>query len=177
MNDRKVPKMAVWENLGDVRLLEILPWCFENCGVDTVLVSSRQSFSRSGKGTYDRGVDPATRKIVGDKLISSFEARGWPGTKLINHKGRVYVSGFDPQLAAKMANVEDHLFNWLNAGSKPLPEDVCVFKRGAKLPTFISVTHEREAWVIAPNCPPGFTASAYAPEDLYIWSGKYFCRI
>lgn len=170
-------KTAVWENLGDVHLSEILPWCLERCGVDTLLVSSRQSFGRSGKGMYARGVDAATRYLLGKKLITSFEAGGWPGTRLIGHKGRVYISIFDRELAAKMASVQDSLFEWLNAASKALPEDICVFNSKAELPAFISITHDRDAWAISEHCPPGFTASTYAPEDLYIWAGRYFCRI
>jgi hypothetical protein len=177
--NQKTAKMTVWENpwLGDVRLSVILPWCLENCGVDTLLVTSHQSFGKSGKGMYYRKVDTTTRKLVGEKLITSFEARGWPGIKLTNHKGRVYISEFDAQLSAKMAEVQNSLFKWLNVDLLALPEDICVFRRGAKLPTLISVTHERQAWVIAEKCPPGFTASTFAPEDLYIWPGKYFCRI
>jgi hypothetical protein len=179
MKNQKTAKTTVWETpwLEDVRLSEILPWCLENCGVDTLLVTSRQSFGKSGKGMYDRKVDSTTRKLVGEKLITSFEARGWPGTKLINHKGRVYIAEFDTQLSARMTEVQDSLFKWRNVDPLALPEDICVFQRGARLSTFISVTHERQAWVIAEKCPPGFTASTFAPEDLCIWPGKYFCRI
>lgn len=166
--------MSVWANLGEVHLLEILTWCIEKEGVDTLLLSSRQSFGKLGKGKYEKGVDPATRNLLGENLIACFEARGWPGTKLINHKGRVYVSVFDSKLAKKMAKVEGNLFKWSNVSRKMLPEDVCLFRRGAKAPTFISVTHERDAWVISGTCPPGFKAST---EELYIWHGKYFCLL
>jgi hypothetical protein len=166
--------MAVWENVGQIHLSEILMWRLENESVDTLLVSSNQSCGKSGKYTYDKGVDPKTRKLLGRNMVACFEARGWPGIKLINGKGRVYVSAFDTQLAKKMMKAEDNLFKWLNFSRKALPEDVCLFRRGAKVPVLISTTHEREAWVISETCPPGFTASI---EDPYIWSGKYFCRI
>lgn len=177
MINEKGRKMAVWENLGEIHLSEILTWCLEKEGVDTLLLTSRQSFGKSGKGEYDKGVDPKTRNILGKNLIACFEARGWPGTKLIKHKGRVYVAAFDAQLAKKMAKAEDNLFKWNNVSRKALPEDVCLFRRGAKAPTLISITHDRDAWIISETCPPGFTASTFAQEGLYIWPGKYFCRI
>jgi hypothetical protein len=169
--------MLIWQNVGDLRLSEILPWCLEIGGVDTILLSNRQSFDKSGKGEYEAAVDPYTKEIFGQNLIACFQARGWPGTKLINHKGRVYVSNFDAGIALTISKIEDSLFNWLNVSGKALPEDICLFKRGAQVPVFISVTHERDAWVVAENCPRGFTASSCRPEDLYIWPGKYFCRI
>ncbi|HET8892116.1 MAG TPA: hypothetical protein VFQ41_24680 [Candidatus Angelobacter sp.] len=169
--------MAVWENVAEIQLSEILTWCLENERVDTLLITSRQSFGNSGKGEYEKGAERKTKNLLEKHLIERFEARGWPGTKLTNHKGRVYVSAFDTQLAKKMAKAENNLFKWSNVSRKALPEDVCLFRRGAKAPTLISIIHEREAWVIAETCPPGFTASSFSPEELYIWSGKYFCRI
>ena len=169
--------MRIWENSGDLLLSELLPWCLERGGVDTLLLSSHQSFGKSGKGEYHGAVDPNTKKILGHNLIACFQARGWPGTKLIKHKGRVYVANFDAQLALMMTKIEDSLFNWLNVRDKALPEDICLFKRGERGPVFVSVTHERDAWILAETCPPGFTSSSDRPEDLCIWPGKYFCRI
>lgn len=169
--------MNVWESSGDVDLSEICLWCLQNCDVDTLLFANRQSFGASERGQYQRGIDATASKLLGNKLILCFEATGWPGTELINHKGRVYVSDFDARLATKMAKVQNSFFNWQHEDPNELPEDLCLFRRGAELPTLISVTHERDAWVIAENCPTGFTASTYAPEDLYIWDGEYFCRI
>jgi hypothetical protein len=177
MKIEKGRRMAVWENVAEVRLPEILTWCLETERVDTLLLTSRQSFGKSGKGQYEKGVDPKTKNLLGKNLTECFEARGWPGTKLINHKGRVYVSMFDTQLAKKMAKAEDNLFKWSNVSRKALPEDVCLFRQRAKEPTLISITHERNAWVIAGTCPPGFAASSFSPEDLYIWPGKYFCLV
>src|SRR5579859_1672485 len=104
--------MGVWENLGEIHLSEILTWCLENEGVDTLLVSSSPGCGKSGGWVYEKGVDPKTRNLLGKNLIACFEARGWPGTKLFNVKGRVYVSAFDAQLAKKMAKAEDNLFKW-----------------------------------------------------------------
>jgi hypothetical protein len=92
-------------------------------------------------------------------------------------KGRVYVSEFDDQMAGKIAKIQNNLFTWLQDGPVPLPEDLCVFKRGAKLPVLLSHSVDREAFVISEACPPGFNASNLNLEDLNIWSGKYFCRI
>lgn len=164
--------MSVWVNLGKIHLREILTWCIEKEGVDTLLLSARQSFGKSGKGKYEEGVDPVTRNLLGNNLIECFEARGWPGTKLINHRGRVYVSAFDSQLAKKMAKVEGSLFKWSNVSRNNLPEDICLFRKGANVPALISITHDRDAWVISQTCPPGFMAST---EEPYIWHQKYFC--
>jgi len=172
----QVKEIPVWECVRDVHLSEILLWCLKNGRVDTVLVSSWQSFDESGMGKYAPGVDIKAKKIFGENLIACFQARGWPGIRLSKHKGRVYVSKFDTQLAMKMAKVEDKLFSWLNVSRKKLPEDICLFKQGEKLPVLISVSHEREAWVIAQSRPPGFRRSDSRPQDLCIWPGKFFCR-
>ncbi len=175
--DSNASPPRAWESLGDILLADIIPWCFHNCDVDAMLCTSRQSFGSSGQGEYQPAIAPIAQELFGDRLITSFEASGWPGTKLVNHKARVYVAAFDERLAVKMMKLQNSLFKWLHHGPKSLPEDICFFKMGAELPALISVTHERDAWILAHTPPPGFRESALTPQDLYIWPGKYFCDV
>jgi hypothetical protein len=174
----KIGKPVCWENSGEVFLSEILDWCLNEHKVDTLLVTSR-AFTKRGseKYTFEKGVERTVKSLFGNELIERLDVNGWPGTELIHHIGRVYVIRFDEKVRKRIVETEKELFGWRN--NRSLPEDICVFRGGSKLPVLVSVTHERDAWVLSnkKSRPPGFRKCSFGLENLFIWDGPYFCRV
>lgn len=168
-----------WENTGPVVLSAILEWCLKKYQVDTLLVTAHPALDAKGRKSFEAGLDGAVRSMFGKHLVKRFNASGWPGTELTRHTGRVYVIRFGRPMIRKMAKVENQLFNWRHSSRKPLPEDICVFRLGSKVPVLVSVTHEQNAYIIGDkrSRPPGFKKGDFTPKELYIWDGPYFCRI
>ncbi|MGI0016000.1 MAG: hypothetical protein ACREBU_21475, partial [Nitrososphaera sp.] len=147
-----------WENTGSVLLDGILDWCLREHQVDTLLATARSSVDQRGIRSFERAVDSAAKSIFGDRLIKRFDAYGWPGTKLIRHTGWVYVVRFDEAMKQRIVDTENELFEWTHYKPRPLPEDICLFRSGSRYPALVSVTHERDAWIISDRklSPPGF---------------------
>jgi hypothetical protein len=173
-----------WENKGTVFLDEVLEWCIRQNRVDTLLVTSRPSGNKQEGFSLDPSVEGTVQSIFGSKVVESFLATAWPGTELITpngrrrrHVGKVYVIRFDEAVMKKMVAVENELFRWLHS-SQSLPEDICVFRSGARLPLLSSVTHERDAFILSRSArPPGFQKSDLEPRHWYVWNGPHFCRL
>lgn len=168
-----------WESKGPVFLSEILDWCLKEHHVDMLLVTARSGMDVKGKRSFNPSVDRAARSIFGENLVKRFDARGWPGTKLIGHTGRVYVVRFDETIKKRMIETENALFKWTDHPPKRLPEDICVFRSGSNRPVLVSITHEEEAYIISgkKSRPPGFIKSDFSITELMlVWDGRYFCR-
>lgn len=165
-----------WENKGPLRLSSILEWCLREHQVDTLLVTAVPSAGRKGGYSFSPEVDRAAREILQENLLKRFRATGWPGTKLFESSGRVYVARFDGALLRRLVEREDDLFGWTYWPNR-LPEDICVFRSGSRFPLFFSVTHEKDASVLEDKGlkPPGFIKSTL-PLNKYVWNGPYFCR-
>ena len=172
MRGRLVP---VWENIGDVALEDLLDWCLTKHKVDTLLVSERGASNRREGHSFYPAVRKSTRMIFGTSIIKEINATGWPGTMLVRDTGRVYVIEFNRAIMEAIVKIEPNLFEWREVHPKHLPEDICVFRRVSNLPVLVSVTHERDAWILSNTKPPGFKTSRFKPSELYIWDGEYFC--
>jgi hypothetical protein len=77
-----------------------------------------------------------------------------------------------------MVAVQNDLSNWTQYHRQPLPEDICLWRDGESLPSLVSVTHEREAWILSGTRVelPGAYESEYALETMKIPRGRFFCR-
>ncbi len=184
---RKMP--FIWENTDNkpVSLSTVFQWALRHGRANRLLATERSFLRRPlrvgvwrriDKRSYKPGLRENARRVFGDYLIKTFEARCWPGTMLIGHTGRVYLARFDEKLASRMIAIEDELFNWLNSSPKKLVEDLCLFREGAAYPVFASVTHEKVASVIStgPISLRGFEKTDYSPNEAFVaWEGKYFC--
>jgi hypothetical protein len=78
-----------------------------------------------------------------------------------------------------MLRVQPDITKWIHNGSRPLPEDLCVFLYGARLPFLVSVTHEGDVWLLAPTNPlgKGVREEKRAKPNRFIYPRKYFCRL
>jgi len=166
-----------WEfDAGEITLARLLDWCNEEHGVDRLLLSARLEKQRRGWVPLTEGVDDTVKRLFGKKVLEQFQATGWPGTKLIGHPGRVYIVQYDREIREILLKTETNLAGWLHDHRPPLPEDLCLFKEGAKLPALYSVTHESQAWLVTAASIP-FKEAKKSPEtETYLFEGKYFCE-
>jgi len=114
----------------------------------------------------------------GRNILDSFMVSGWPGTELIGHVSRAYLINFSEEIQYKMIRLENRLFQWIDNNKPPLPEDLCLFKQGGLYPNLISVTHEKDAWLVSEKKIQFQEAhkTKLKLSDLLVFDGKYFCK-
>ena len=83
------------------------------------------------------------------------------------------VVRFDHEVAKLLADIQGNLFHWLGSFSPSLPEDLCLFRTGADYPSLVSVTHEKDGWVLAsePEVPHWAPPSHFQIQELLIPQG------
>jgi hypothetical protein len=172
-------KINSWRiDLAKASLSQILPWCSRLQQANRLLMTVMMERARGQWRSTDRAVERWIRKNLGGALIEEFLALGWPGTLRTSTPNRVFIFRFDDELMEKIISTEPHLQGWVHNHRPGLPEDLCVFRAGAKLPALYSVTHERDAWVIRDRRPslPGVSAEfARNKRGAFLFSGEYWC--
>lgn len=170
--------MKCWGvNTSTVSLEKLLSPCLLEHKVDRLLFAMSFFKGRNKKRYPAPGVGTSVQKLFGALVLDKFLAYAWPGTELINHKGLVFVVKFNEAVKALMLRVQPNLNHRLHTSTPPLPEDICLFRETSPYPSLVSVTHEKQAWLISRNQPKlrGVSKSSLKPRDL-IFEGKYFCR-
>ena len=159
----------------DVPLEKVLAWAFFGAEADRILFAT-QLESKGNKKLVPVGVKDNVTKIFGYHVIESFSASGWPGTDLIGQKGRVWIAEFNENVMASILTTQPNLGLWLN--NRSLPEDLCAFKQGSQYPAFVSVTHERNAWLFNNTKPavPGLQEDRPLLRG-FLFPGKHFCKL
>jgi hypothetical protein len=148
---------------------EITRWCLDNRGVDRLFVVARPDNDAPGTLLEPR-VEAAVAKMFGTKVIRALWARAWAGTELFRRRAaKVWIIAFDEDVRTRMVAVQNSLSGWRHANNPPLPEDICLYRVGDALPTFVSVTHDSEAWLFdsaARNATFAERAELPLPADL-----------
>lgn len=177
--EKNIKNLQCWELNWSIKLEHLLAWALEYEKVDRLLVTARLAKTRTKPPTRVNKIDDKVKTIFGKNVITSFNAKGWPGTSLIGHLGRVYIVEFDEKILRKMVKIENELFNWTHNNNPSLPEDICLFRENAQFPVLISVTHEAEGWILTDKQinmrdvePTNDTL-----DDMFIFSDKYFCEV
>jgi hypothetical protein len=158
-------------------LSNISGWALKTCKSDRLLLAIRLERQR-GKWLPTRpGIEAWTEKTFAKNIVDSFLASAWPGTELSGKPGKIYVIRFDGGVADMMINVEPSISGWTHNHAPPLPEDICLFRDGDATPNFISCTHEKDMWIIAPVKPAvtGTELSKLSYEKLMIPAASDFC--
>jgi hypothetical protein len=163
--------MQGWEISTDTPLRAILDWCLSEHQVDRLLLSARLEKGRRKSVFTKPSLEQAVTSLFGDRLLTRKVARKWPGTELIGHDGMIFVIAFDSSLVDPMCELGETLGAWLHSRDSPLPEDPCLYKQGDDCPVLVSVTHERDAWILS-NTKPPFCVKAlpfqYDPKNLLV---------
>jgi hypothetical protein len=119
------------------------------------------------------------RKNLRGAVMEEFLAIGWPGTLRTNTPNRVFIIRLDDEVMETIISTEPDLQGWVHHHRPRLPEDLCVFRLGAKLPALYSITHEQDAWVTHDTRPsiPGLSAEfAKSKKAAFLFPGRYWCR-
>ncbi|HEX6900066.1 MAG TPA: hypothetical protein VF789_10150 [Thermoanaerobaculia bacterium] len=162
--------MNGWDVSADTPLEAIFTWCSEKRGVDRLLLSARLDKEKKRPTLLRPTLSETVDQIFGDHLLSTRMVKRWPGTELYGHKGVVFLVAFDPTLISSMAQVGTLLSNWRHNNNPPLPEDPCLFRQGDEWPVLVTVTHERDAWILSDERPPFCSGEPFVfkPDNLLV---------
>lgn len=169
---------TAWELSPKCSLEDVIHWCLEHHQVDRLLVSARMEKERGRWRMQTPSIESRIRQIFGSHLLEQFVTKGWPGTQLCGEaKGCVFICDFNENVAETLLKTEPTLHEWLEIHTPALPEDLCLFRQGASHPSFISVTHERDAYVLSDTKPDiaGVEKSDLVDVLHYVFPGKCFC--
>lgn len=140
-----------WDVDPEVTIDAITGWCLAERRVDRMFVVARPDNEKPGCLSEPR-VQDAVARLFGRKVLRTLWATAWAGTKLFRRRSaKIWVIEFDETVRQRMMAAENSLRGWVNSSDRQLPEDICLYRSGDRLPTFISVTHEPEAWLLDPN--------------------------
>ena len=164
--------MRVWELPVRTPLSKVFEWCREERAVDRLLCSAVTRTDNRTKvlALGEPSIENLVVSLFGGRLLERKLVSRWPGTKLSSSKYTVFLASFDPSLIKPMAKLGRRIEDWRHIHEPPLPEDLCLFRQGEEWPVLVSVTHERDAWILSEERPPFClkTPSDLAPEELLI---------
>jgi len=160
----------------DVSLENSLEWAVATADPNRLLFTMRLAEGRGKKRFAPPGVEDNVQRLFGKYVLESFWASKWPGTRLFEHKGRVWVLKFNEEVKTLVLKTQPNFAMWYNNASLPLPEDICVFREGSPRPAILTVTHEGDGWFCNSDKPrlPKLREDRQVVE--FIPSGKYFCE-
>ena len=172
--------LKVWEmSKSKCSLTEILTWCITERQTNRLLFTMPMSQDSRRRGEPNKALLDRTLNLFGPFVIKRFRAGAWPGTRLIDRKAMVFILQFDEALKNKILETQSSIWDWLYTSDPPLPEDLCLFLEGDTAPSFVSITHEKEGYLISETKPRlnGVILSELYLSDLLPQSGNYFCRV
>lgn len=168
--------MNSWHfKIRDVSLEQALSWALDAAKADKLLFTMHLSQGKGNGRWIPPGVEANVREIFGS-FVESFWASGWPGTRLIDHEGRVWVADFDEKVLSAVLRRQPDFSKSLNREPFALPEDLCAFREGEKYPALVSVTHEGDGWLFSDQKPNLTGMRKEDRLDRFLFSGRYFCR-
>ena len=176
MNANNKAAPLAWAFYSSLALEPLFAWCRDQERVDRLLCVT--SLRREGRR---RIVPPEVQARVASlfegQIVTTVLAGAWPGTKLIGHKAQVTVVRFDSETIRRVLNAGPLLWDWTHAGPAYLPEDLCLFREGAELPAFFSVTHEGMSWAVSSSAPPFGEPRPVelSRDELIIPDSDFFC--
>jgi len=146
--------MKAWDLPAQVPIVEVFEWCYKERQVDRLLLSARSELDkRKGLVLRRPSIEGLIAALFDERVLERKWVRKWPGSELVNAKAVVYLISFDASLIKHMAEVGERLEDWRHARQPPLPEDPCLFRDGDEWPVLVSVTHERDAWILSEERP------------------------
>lgn len=140
--------MREWNLPEDIRVDDVLTWILRNEPVDTLMLVVRLDPEADNSRPSDPEAAETAVRLLGDNLREVQIATAWPDNALSQDSALIFVSDVDDALVKRLAREEPLLFEWLHAHEPPLPEDFCLFARGAARPVLVTNTHESDAWLL-----------------------------
>jgi len=177
MNANKSATPRAWAYYSSLELEPLFSWCKDQHRVDRLLCVTRMR--REGRRrVVEPEVESRLASLFEGQIVATVLAGAWPGTKLFGHKAQVTVVRFDGETVRRALDAGPLLWDWTHASPAYLPEDLCLFRQGAELPAFFSVTHEGLSWVVSNRKPPFGEPNPIelSREELVVPSGEFFCE-
>lgn len=162
--------MNGWELPVRTPLAKIFEWCWEEKGIDRLLLAARLDSYKKEPVLSKPLINDTVSSLFGESLLERKLVRRWPGTELSYTKAVVYRIAFTPSFILPMARLGNKLQDWQASHEPPLPEDPCLYREGDEWPVFVSVTHERDAWILSEERPPFCLKEPFEfrPESLLV---------
>lgn len=173
-NDTVAPR--AWAFYSSLELDRLFSWCRAEQGVDRLLCVVR--LDREGhRRVVPPDIEARVTSLFEGQVIASFLAGAWPGSRLVGHRARVTIVRFESDVARRVLEAGPLLWDWTHANPASLPEDLCLFRQGAELPAFFSVTHEGMSWAVSSSAPPFGEPRPVelSREELMIPTGEFYC--
>jgi len=156
---------------------DVLSWCRERQHADTMLLAARLRESGRPTDFLTPGVDKTVRKLFSGKIRQELRAKGWPGTLLTNGLGLIYVVDYTAETERQLLEAEPELFSWKHQHRPPLPEDICLLRKGYLYPCLVTVTHEHDGWLLTGSRVPPFKGLQNDTcEESFLFDGTLFCE-
>ncbi len=151
-----------------VSFADISSWCLIKRETNRLIVAVRPYIDLDDRVSFDPRIVDSVESLFGGNIIRETSAIAWPGTRLIEHVGKVYEVAFDTVIQRRMIETHEYLSGWKQSNEPPLPEDICLYSEGDEWPTLVSVTHDGNAWLLKEKSKPHFTLlpTTFFPLDL-----------
>ena len=165
----------IWEiDTRKVPLEKLFKWCRRHHGVDRILFGLPTRMKKR-KLCNEKQVGNALR-LFRDFIIETHEVRSWPGVDYFEGSRPIFVVKITDDLVRAVINAGPYLHHWSISNPTPLPEDLCLFRQGARFPTLTSCAHEDLAWLVSNKTVrlDGCIPSDDKPEQMF-YSGPLFC--
>jgi len=158
-------------------LNSIFNWCIKHQKPDRMLIVIGMERSHGRWRVEEPRAERWVKKYLGEFIIETFLAQGWPGNLLSYAPARVFVLQFSNKVEKIILDKEPRLENWGDWRRPPLPEDICLFRSDDSHPIFVSTVHERDAWLFSEKRPrlKGLSEDTSVNIEEYFFKGKYFC--
>lgn len=124
-------------NVSQTSLRKILPALLNFADEFSFVVRERVGMEETAQAIIEQ---------LAQYLVSTQRVSKWPGTTLLWDYAVLYTYRFNEMTAAVICKFEDNLYSWLHPR---MPEDLIFYK--SKKAIFISVTHEKEAYMDIDN--------------------------
>lgn len=166
--------LKCWDIPHTARLLDLLTWCTNERSVNRLLVVHRSFHGAKRRELSRPQVLKRSQELFRGRVLRKSWCNQWPGTVSPEGQALVLVVKFSPTLIKPMAHAGPTLEDWLEAPPNSRPEDLCLYREGDPLPALVSVTHERDAWLLSRQEPSieGILPSDLKASELLIPIGK-----
>jgi hypothetical protein len=156
-------------------LPRILAFCVETAKVDRALLSVRLEKSKGQWHPRDNKSEHFIRQTWPRSILETFIAIDTPGASSPECPAKVFVLELD-KFALLALEKMPKLSDWHNMNG--LPEDLCLFAEGAAAPSFTSITHEGDGFMVSKTSLDLDHAEFFSSDskDMGILGNYYYCE-
>jgi hypothetical protein len=170
-----------WEiDVSSVLLQRLLEWCLHYERIDHMLFGIRMCIDTK----HGRKRVPCKASQIrvafehfGKAVDAVYSVRGWPGTEFYSPSPLLKLT-LSTEILNTIVRLGPYLNCWTSRSEPPLPEDICLYREGARFPAVVTVAHEDRSWLITNknvDLPGTRRVKTPRPSDL-IFEGPFFSK-